>query len=41
MTAVLTQKLTLEEFLKLTDLEKPPAWEYVAGDAIQKPMPKF
>ena len=41
MTAVLIQKLKLEEFLKLPDLEKSPAWEYVAGDAIQKPMPKF
>ncbi|MGK7874628.1 MAG: Uma2 family endonuclease [Xenococcaceae cyanobacterium] len=40
MTAVLTQKLTLEEFLKLPNLEESPAWEYVGGDGIQKPMPK-
>jgi Uma2 family endonuclease len=40
MTASLPQILTLEEFLKLSNLEESPAWEYVDGVAIQKPMPK-
>lgn len=40
MTASLTQILTLEEFLKLPQVEESPAWEYVDGIAIQKPMPK-
>ena len=41
MTIILNQKLTLEEFLKLPNLEESPAWEYLGSDAIQKPMPKF
>lgn len=41
MTDILTQKLTLEEFLKLPNLETSPAWEYIAGNALQKQMPKF
>ncbi|MEA5420195.1 Uma2 family endonuclease [Spirulina sp. CCNP1310] len=41
MTNVLTQKLTLAEFLERPDLEESPAWEYVAGHIVQKPMPKF
>lgn len=40
MTASPPQILTLEEFLKLPELEESPAWEYVDGVAIQKPMPK-
>ncbi len=40
MDTILTRKLTLEEFLKLPNLEESPAWEYVGGNAIQKPMPK-
>jgi Uma2 family endonuclease len=32
--------LTLEDFLKLPHIEESPAWEYVDGVAIQKPMPK-
>ncbi|MFQ3627671.1 MAG: Uma2 family endonuclease [Cyanobacteriota bacterium] len=40
MTTSLTQVLTLEDFLKLPYLEDSPAWEYVDGVAIQKPMPK-
>ncbi len=40
MTTVLTQKLTLEEFLTLPNLEESPAWEYKGGYAIRKPMPK-
>jgi len=40
MTTSLTQVLPLEDFLKLPYLEDSPAWEYVDGVAIQKPMPK-
>jgi Uma2 family endonuclease len=40
MTTSLPQVLTLEDFLKLPYLEDSPAWEYVNGAAIQKPMPK-
>lgn len=41
MANVLTQGLTLAEFLEQPHLEESPAWEYVAGHVIQKPMPKF
>lgn len=41
MTASLAQRLTLEEFLGLPDLEVSPAWEYLDDRAVQKPMPKF
>ncbi len=41
MTASLSQIITLEEFLKLPKIEESPAWEYLNGVAIQKPMPKF
>ena len=40
MTASPLQVLTLEEFLKLPYVEDSPAWEYMNGGAIQKPMPK-
>jgi Uma2 family endonuclease len=40
MTTSLAQVLSLEDFLKLSHLEDSPAWEYVDGVAIQKPMPK-
>jgi Uma2 family endonuclease len=40
MTASLSQIFTLDEFLKIPDLETSPAWEYINGVAIQKPMPK-
>ena len=40
MTTSLTQVLSLEDFLKLSYLEDSPAWEYVDGVAVQKPMPK-
>ncbi|WP_193196258.1 Uma2 family endonuclease [Nostoc sp. MG11] len=29
---------TLEEFFKLPYIEESPAWEYINGEAIQKPM---
>jgi Uma2 family endonuclease len=40
MPASSTQILTLEEFLKSPYIEESPAWEYVDGVAMQKPMPK-
>lgn len=40
MTATPAQSLALEDFLKLPCLEDSPAWEYVDGVALQKPMPK-
>ncbi len=40
MTASLTQILTIEQFLQHPDLEESPAWEYLDGVAIQKPMPQ-
>jgi Uma2 family endonuclease len=33
-----TQSRTLEEFLQLPYIEESPAWEYINGEAIQKPM---
>ena len=41
MSAALTQKIALDEFLKLPYLDESPAWEYAEGVATQKPMPKF
>ena len=41
MIAALTQQLTLEGFFKLPNLEKSPALEYLDGDPVQKPIPKF
>ncbi|WP_414572756.1 Uma2 family endonuclease [Nostoc sp. CCY 9925] len=32
------ESTTLEEFLKLPYIEESPAWEYINGEAIQKPM---
>ena len=40
MSASPAQTLALEDFLKLPYLEESPAWEYVDGIALQKPMPK-
>lgn len=40
MPASPAQTLALEDFLKLPYLEASPAWEYVNGVALQKPMPK-
>lgn len=40
MTASLPKILTIEEFFELPYLEESPAWEYVDGMAMQKPMPK-
>jgi Uma2 family endonuclease len=41
MTVSVTQSFTLEEFFNLPYLEESPAWEYIYGVAIQKPMPKI
>ena len=38
MTAT-TQRLTLQMFLKLPNIEASPAWEFVDGQAEQKNMP--
>lgn len=38
MTTILSQPISLEEFLKLP--ETKPASEYINGEIIQKPMPK-
>jgi Uma2 family endonuclease len=40
MTASSSKILTLEEFLQLPNVEDSPAWEYVDGVVMQKPMPK-
>jgi Uma2 family endonuclease len=40
MTASASQIISLEDFLKLPYLEDSPAWEYLDGVALQKPMPK-
>lgn len=40
MTPASVKPLTLEDFLKLPYIEESPAWEYINGNAIQKPMPK-
>ena len=40
MSASPAQTLALEDFLKLPYVEESPAWEYVDGIALQKPMPK-
>ncbi len=37
--ATTTQRLTLQDFLKLPHIEESPAWELVDGQANQKPMP--
>ncbi len=39
MTIAVPQPLTLEQFLQLPYIEESPAWEFMHGEAIQKPMP--
>jgi Uma2 family endonuclease len=34
-----TQQLTLQDFLKVPNIEESPAWEFVDGQVYQKPMP--
>ncbi|MBD1890921.1 Uma2 family endonuclease [Coleofasciculus sp. FACHB-SPT9] len=31
-------RTTLEEFLQLSYIDESPAWEYISGEAVQKPM---
>lgn len=35
----LTTTHSLETFLSQPDIETNPAWEFIAGDSVQKPMP--
>ena len=37
--ATTTQRLTLQDFLELPNIEESPAWEYADGQADRKPMP--
>jgi len=39
MSASPAQILALEDFLELPYTEKSPAWEYIDGAMLQKPMP--
>ena len=38
MTLAHHQNITLDEFLQLAWIEDPPAWEYINGKEVQKPM---
>jgi Uma2 family endonuclease len=40
MTTSLTPTLTIAEFFKLPNIDVSPAWEFINGISIQKPMPK-
>jgi len=33
------QALTLDAFLHLPNIEESPAWEFIAGEMLQKPRP--
>ncbi|MBP0017732.1 MAG: Uma2 family endonuclease [Cyanobacteria bacterium SBLK] len=39
MTIAVSQPLLLEKFLHLPYIEESPAWEFINGEAVQKPMP--
>lgn len=39
MTLAVPQPLTITQFLQLPYIEDSPAWEFIQGEAIQKPMP--
>lgn len=39
MTIAVPHPLSLEQFLQLPHIEDSPAWEFISGEAIQKPMP--
>lgn len=36
--AIVVLETTLEEFLNITYIDESPAWEYINGKAVQKPM---
>ncbi|MBW4510920.1 MAG: Uma2 family endonuclease [Scytonematopsis contorta HA4267-MV1] len=38
MTTALPQVTSLEKFLKLPYINESPAWEYINGETLQKPM---
>jgi Uma2 family endonuclease len=38
MTITVPGTTTLKEFLKLPYVDESPAWEYINGEAVQKPM---
>ena len=40
MTTTPILPLTLEDLLKKPNIDESPAWEYINGEVIQKPMPK-
>lgn len=33
--------VTLDEFSQLPNIEESPAWEFLNGQVLQKPMPTF
>ena len=39
MTIAVSHPLNLDHFLKLPYIEESPAWEFINGEAFQKPMP--
>jgi Uncharacterized protein conserved in cyanobacteria len=41
MIAPVMQNITLDEFLALGNVDDSPAWEYVNGTVMPKPMPKL
>lgn len=38
MTWTIPETKTLQELLRLPYIDESPAWEYINGEAIQKPM---
>jgi Uma2 family endonuclease len=40
MTVTPIQRLTLDAFLQLPQVDESPAWEFIDGAMQQKPMPK-
>lgn len=39
MVAAVSNPLTLEQFLALSEIDALPAWELTYGEVTQKPMP--
>jgi Uma2 family endonuclease len=39
MSIAIPNPLSLEEFLQMNSIEDSPAWEFIDGETIQKPMP--
>ena len=40
MTTTPILPLSLDDFLRKPNIDESPAWEYINGEVIQKPMPK-